>query len=88
MMVGGSARTAPVTQRRRKTRVGQHAQGPVLVDVDDHGVTRLTGAEIGDDAVTTGVGVLHRALVAVDDEGAVGTGGRGSIHAHDPARGV
>src|SRR5829696_2634225 len=47
--------------------VGQQPQRPHLRDVDDHRVL-TTRADVGHDAVTADVGVLHQALVTVDAE--------------------
>jgi len=51
-----------------ETGIGEHAQRPVFAHIDNEGIAGLTGADEGDHAVGTGVGVLHDALIAVEGE--------------------
>lgn len=52
-----------------QTRLGQHFECPVLVEIDHDGVARLSGADERHDTVAAGIGVLHDAGIAIDGEG-------------------
>ena len=64
-----SADATAMTQFGHQSGIRQHPQGPIFADIDHEGIAGLAGADEGYDAVGTGIGVLHDALVAIDGEG-------------------
>lgn len=63
--------TRPPTMAKfgHQTRLGQHFECPILVEIDHDGVARLSGADERHDTVVAGIGVLHDAGIAIDGEG-------------------
>lgn len=65
----GVASTPAMAKFGHQTRLSQHFERPIFVEVDDDSVAGLSGADERHDTVATGIGVLHDASVAIDGEG-------------------
>lgn len=57
-----------VSKLRDEARVSKGLHGAKVSQVDNHGRFGFSLAQVGDDAVFTGVGVFHDACVAVDGD--------------------
>src|SRR5579864_7432125 len=64
-----SAGARAVLERREEADPAEQPHGPLLGDVDDHGIAGIAVTDERDDAVVTGVASLHRALVTADRHG-------------------
>ena len=91
-----SAALGSVSQRWSQAGVGEYPKAAVFIEVDHDGLAGATAQQEGHDAVVAGGGMALAAGLAVDHQGACGTGracrgtrlmDRGVGHGHIFARG-